>query len=160
MSSRSLNEILIKIPTELFDFIFAVYNLRFILPLVVYICVQRDDAHRIQQHCFIYRSISAIPALRKRRVQGHCAVYQFRIGYNVMSSWKGRGNQYIQLVKVLNCKLHGKQLSHMRLGRDSNYAEVGGKCATTAPPWFLCRSITSKTPQKHVIFLKTGSTWI
>ena len=27
MSSRSLNEILTKIPTELFDFIFAAYNL-------------------------------------------------------------------------------------------------------------------------------------
>ena len=35
MSSRSLNEILIKIPTELFNFIFAAYNLRFILPSVV-----------------------------------------------------------------------------------------------------------------------------
>ena len=32
MSTRSLNEILIKIPTELFNFIFAAYNLRFILP--------------------------------------------------------------------------------------------------------------------------------
>ena len=32
MSSRSLNEILIKIPTELFNFIFAAYNFRFILP--------------------------------------------------------------------------------------------------------------------------------
>ena len=41
MSSWSLNGILIKIPTELFDFIFAGYNLRFILPLVVYICMQR-----------------------------------------------------------------------------------------------------------------------
>ena len=29
MSSRSLNEILIKIPTELFNFMFAAYNLRF-----------------------------------------------------------------------------------------------------------------------------------
>ena len=47
MSSRSLNEILKKIPTELFDFTFAAYNLHFILPLVVYICTQRDDA--IQQ---------------------------------------------------------------------------------------------------------------
>ena len=32
MSSRSLNEILIEIPTELFDFIFASYNICFILP--------------------------------------------------------------------------------------------------------------------------------
>ena len=78
MSSRSLNEILIKIPTELFNFIFAACNLHFILPQVVYICTRRDDAHRIQQRCFIYRSIFAIPALRKRHVQGHCAVYHFR----------------------------------------------------------------------------------
>ena len=32
MNSRSLNDILIKIPTELFNFMFAAYNLRFILP--------------------------------------------------------------------------------------------------------------------------------
>ena len=35
MSSRSLNDILIRIPTELFNFIFAAYNLRFILPRLV-----------------------------------------------------------------------------------------------------------------------------
>ena len=46
MSSRSLNEILIKSPTELFDLVFAAYNLSFI----------------------IYRSIFAVQALRKRRV--------------------------------------------------------------------------------------------
>ena len=27
-----------------------------------------------------------------------------------MGSWKGRGNQYIQFVRVLYCKLFGKQL--------------------------------------------------
>ena len=80
MVAKGLNEIyvLIKIPTELFDFIFAAYNLPFILPLV-YICTQRGDVHTIQQLCFIYRSIFAIPALRKRRVQGHCAAYYFRM---------------------------------------------------------------------------------
>ena len=45
----------------------------------VYICTRRDDAHRIQQRCFIYRSIFAIPALRKRRVHVHCAAYHFRM---------------------------------------------------------------------------------
>ena len=35
MSSRSLNEILIKSPTELFDLVFAAYNLSFISPQVV-----------------------------------------------------------------------------------------------------------------------------
>ena len=39
----------------------------------------------------------------------------------VMGSYKGGGNQYIQLVKVMHCtpKAKGKQLpmlSHMRLG--------------------------------------------
>ena len=45
----------------------------------VYICTQRDDVHRIQQRCFIYRSIFAVQALHKRRVQGYCAAYHFRI---------------------------------------------------------------------------------
>ena len=35
MSSRSLNEILIQSPTELFDLVFAAYNLSFISPQVV-----------------------------------------------------------------------------------------------------------------------------
>ena len=43
MSSRSLNEILIKSPTELFDLVFAAYNLSFISPRVVYVCTRRDD---------------------------------------------------------------------------------------------------------------------
>ena len=84
MSRRSLNEIVIKFPTELFDFIFAAYNLRFILPLVVNICTQRHDARRIQQRYFICCSIFVIPALRKRRVQGHYAVYHFRIYFNAI----------------------------------------------------------------------------
>ena len=35
-----------------------------------------------------------------------------------MGSWEGRGNQYIELVKVLYCKLvtNGKQLSVFPLG--------------------------------------------
>ena len=45
----------------------------------VYISMPRDDICRIQQRCFIYRSVFAIPALRKRRVQGHCAAYHFRM---------------------------------------------------------------------------------
>ena len=77
MNSRSVNKILIKILTELCDFIFAAYNLRFILPQLLYICTPRHDARRIQQRCFIYRSIFPIPALRKRRV--HCAAYHFRM---------------------------------------------------------------------------------
>ena len=39
--------------------------------------------------------------------------FQHCTGHITTGSWKGRGNQYIQLVKVLYCKLptNGKQLS-------------------------------------------------
>ena len=94
MSSQSLNKILIKIPTELFDFICAAYNLCFILPLVVYICTQRDDARRIQQRCFIYRFIFVIPALRKRRVQGHFAAYHFRKRVKLLSEMQRMGEHH------------------------------------------------------------------
>ena len=38
--------------------------------------------------------------------------FQHCTGYITMGSWKGRGNQYIQFVRVLYCKLptNGKQL--------------------------------------------------
>ena len=38
--------------------------------------------------------------------------FQHCTGHITTGSWKGRGNQYIQLVKVLYCKLptNGKQL--------------------------------------------------
>ena len=38
--------------------------------------------------------------------------FQHCIGHNTMGSWKGRGKQYIQFVRVLYCKLstNGKQL--------------------------------------------------
>ena len=38
--------------------------------------------------------------------------FQHYIGHNTTGSWKGRGNQYIQFVRVLYCKLptNGKQL--------------------------------------------------
>ena len=38
--------------------------------------------------------------------------FQHYTGHIMMGSWKGRGNQYIQLVKVVYCKLptNGKQL--------------------------------------------------
>ena len=40
----------------------------------------------------------------------HC--FQHCTGHTTTGSWKGRGNQYIQFVKVLYCKLptNGKQL--------------------------------------------------
>ena len=43
---------------------------------------------------------------------GFLGRFQHCTGHITMGSWKGRGNQYIQLVKVLYCKLltNGKQL--------------------------------------------------
>ena len=39
-------------------------------------------------------------------------------------SWKGRGNQYIQFVRVLCCA-----------GNRTPASEVGGESVTTLPPW-------------------------
>ena len=54
-----------------------------------------------------------------------------------MGSFMGRGNQYIQLVKVLYCKLltNGKQLPAFPLevgpGTEPPISEVGGKSVNT-----------------------------
>ena len=59
----------------------------------------------------------------------------------MMGSWKGRGNQYIQFVRVLYCKLltNGKQLPafplEAMLGIEPPASEVGGESVTTMPPW-------------------------
>ena len=45
-----------------------IFNHLFYRESFVYICTRRDDARGIQQRCFIYRSMFAIPALRKRRL--------------------------------------------------------------------------------------------
>ena len=53
----------------------------------------------------------------------------------------GRGNHYIQLVKILYCKLptNIEQLQYYQLGGQAGIqtliSEVGGECATTEPPW-------------------------
>ena len=43
--------------------------------------------------------------------------FQHCTGYITTSSWKGRGNQYIQFIRVLYCKLltNGKQLPAFQL---------------------------------------------
>ena len=58
--------------------------------------LHRSDASSILNYLFI-------------SVLGH---FQHCTGHITMGSWKGSGNQYIQLVKVLYCKLptNGKQL--------------------------------------------------
>ena len=58
-----------------------------------------------------------------------------------MGSWKGRGNQYIQLVKVLYSKLptNGKQLPAFlhEVGPGTEPWKVEGESVTTLPPWPL-----------------------
>ena len=67
-----------------------------------------------------------------------CLIYLFGVlhrfqhctGHIMMGSWKGRGNQYIQLVKVLYCQLptSGKQLSPFPL-------EVGPETEPQSQRW-------------------------
>ena len=59
------------------------------------------------------------------------------IGHITTSSFMGRGNQYIQLVKVLPTNgWQLNQLSYSKLGRESNSdLRVGGESVTTLPPW-------------------------
>ena len=71
-------------------------------------------------------------------VFSHC--FQHCTGHITTGSWKGRGNQYIKLVKVLYCKLlaKGKPLSYLRSRRDSNSDLRGGRqvcyhCTSVAP---------------------------
>ena len=78
----------------------------------------------------------------------HLSIYLFGVlcrfqhctGHITTGSWKGRGNQYIQLVKVLYCKLptNGKQLPAFPLevgpGTELSASEVGGESVTTLPP--------------------------
>ena len=58
-----------------------------------------------------------------------------------MGNWKGRGSQYIQLVKFLYCKLptKGKQLPTfpLEIGLGTEPLEVGGESVTALPPWPL-----------------------
>ena len=59
----------------------------------------------------------------------------------MMGSLKGRGNQYIQFIRVLYCKLptNSKQLPAFPLeampGTETPASEVGGESVTTLPPW-------------------------
>ena len=65
-----------------------------------------------------------------------------------MGSWKGRGNQYIQLVKVLYCKLltNGKQLPAfpLEVGNRTPTSEVGGECYHSPRPWPLILLLNKK----------------
>ena len=72
----------------------------FIVPVIGFMwTVLNESLERDKQPKFIY----LFGVLRRFQ---HCT------GHITTGSWKGRGNQYIQLVKVLYCKLptNGKQL--------------------------------------------------
>ena len=60
---------------------------------------------------------------------GFLCHFQHCTGHITTGSWKGRGNQYIQLVKVLYCKLPAKDkpLSYLSSGRDLNSDPRGGR---------------------------------
>ena len=54
----------------------------------------------------------------------------------MMGCWEGRGNKYLQLVKVLYCKLlpaeNNYQFSHLsQAGNGTSISEVGGESVTT-----------------------------
>ena len=69
--------------------------------------------------------------------------FQHCTGHITTGSWKGRGNQYTQFIRVLYCKLltNGKQLPAFPLeavpGIEPPASEVGGESVTTLPPWPL-----------------------
>ena len=69
--------------------------------------------------------------------------FQHCTGHITTGSWKGRGNQYIQFIRVLYCKLptNGNQLPAFPLkavsGIETPASEVGGESVTTLPPWPL-----------------------
>ena len=65
--------------------------------LFVYICMQRDDVHRIQQRYFICRYVVTIPELHKQHVQGHCAAYHFRIMHQLLVDRYDTGNYTLLL---------------------------------------------------------------
>ena len=83
---------------------------------------------------------------------GFLRCFQHCTGHITTDSWKGRGNQYIQFVRVLYCKLptNGKQLPAYPLEtvRGSNPGLRGGKqecyhSATVAPISKLCNITTT-----------------
>ena len=75
---------------------------------------------------------------------GVLCCFQHCTGHITTGSWKGRGNQYIQFVRVLYCKLptNGKQLSHLRPCREPHpglrrWRRECYHSATVAPKYFL-----------------------
>ena len=81
-----------------------------------------------------------------------------------MGSWKRRGNQYIQFVRALYCKLptNGKQLPAFPLeavpGTKPPTSEMGGKSVTTLPSWPPVLSLKASTTKQY--HARLGHTYI
>ena len=100
----------------------------------------------------IYLLISNILYLCLARLYDLLFIYLFGVlrhfqhctGHITTGSWKGRGNQYIQFVRVLYCKLptNGKQLPAFPLeamaGIEPRPQRWEARVFTTLPPWPLC----------------------
>ena len=72
--------------------------------------------------------------------------FQHCTGHITMGSWKGRGNQYLQFVRVMYCNLltNGKQVPAFPLeavcGSNPGLSGGGRVLPTTLPPWPLSNS--------------------
>ena len=76
--------------------------------------------------------------------------FQHCTGLITMGSWNGRGNQYIQFIRVLYRKVttNSKQLPAFPLeampGTEPPASEVGGESVTTLPSWSLTSEVEGK----------------
>ena len=106
------------------------------MPPCAYCQSSSETIHHLFAACPIVtdfcRSVYFFIYLGLTLLSRHCT------GHITTGSWKGRGNQYIQLVKFLYCKLltnaSNYHLSHLRSGREPN-PDLRGKSVTTLPPW-------------------------
>ena len=95
------------------------------------------NVSEVMLRCVLY----VIFFIEKLYLFGVLRCFQHCTGHITTGSCKGRGNQYIQLVKVLYYKLPtiSKQLPafplEVRAGMRTLTSEVGGERVTTLPPW-------------------------
>ena len=102
----------------------------FLIYLFIYLCCpllfQIDRVLLL----LVAEPVSLVPRVRVL-LFGVLHRFQHCTGHITTGSWEGRGNQYIQLVKVLYCKLptNGKQLPALPLevgpGTEPPISEVG-----------------------------------
>ena len=93
--------------------------------------------------------------------------YYLCISYIVVGSWKGSGNQYIQLVKAMYCKLptSNYQLSHFRCGQDWN-SDLRGEglscyhCTTMAHKILYLNSMQCLIGSQSKLFKNGGHDFI